>query len=137
MNGYIDRMNYLNDPRVNATAPTTEIEIYNEKTDDYDTIQLPTKWAICDTCSGEGKYVNPSIDAGGISSEAFLDDPDFYDDYMGGAFDVPCGACGGSGKVKEADLDCLSDEQREALEAQQEAEYYAAMESRAERMMGA
>ena len=82
----------------------------------------PYVWEICGVCSGEGKVVNPSIDAGGINPEVFADDPDFYEDYMSGRFDIPCNYCGGSGKVKVLDVDKLSDEEREDYYADLEAE---------------
>ena len=56
-------------------------------------------WLICPACKGEGSHVNPNIDAGGISAEDFYDDPDFFDDYMSGMYDVPCDACHGPGKA--------------------------------------
>jgi hypothetical protein len=59
-------------------------------------------WLICPACKGEGSHVNPNIYAGGISAEDFYDDPDFFDDYMSGMYDVPCDACHGPGKVRES-----------------------------------
>ena len=56
-----------------------------------------TRWAICDTCEGEGKHVNPNIDRGGISD---FDDPDFEEGYHTGRYDIACNGCGGSGKVQ-------------------------------------
>lgn len=132
---YIERMNYENDPRVRNKAPTTVIEIDTE--DGTHEVELPTKWVICDTCSGDGTHVNPSIDAGGLCAEDFHDDPDFADNYMSGMYDVQCYTCSGSGKVREVDLDQLSDELRDAYERQLEDDaQYEAM-CRAERIMGA
>lgn len=69
------------------------------------------RFEVCPTCDGRGSHVNPSIDASGISSEDFRDDPDFYDDYFGyngdedddgepirqarGMYDVDCYECEG------------------------------------------
>ncbi len=58
-----------------------------------------SRWKICSMCEGEGKYVNPSIDAGGLSAEDFAEDPDFMEDYFSGVFDVRCSECRGSGKI--------------------------------------
>ena len=86
--GYIDRMNYYNDSRTQNHVPVPK--------------NLPTCWAICQQCEGDGTMVNPSIDCGGLSFDQ-TDDPEFMDDYMSGKFDVACNACGGSGKVREID----------------------------------
>lgn len=66
-------------------------------------------WIICPTCRGDGTTVNPAIDGNGLTAEDFRDDPDFYDDYMGGVYDQPCGACGGSGKMRESRIQELQD----------------------------
>lgn len=54
---------------------------------------------ICPTCQGRGSHVNPSIDAHGISSEEFSEDPDFAEAYQNGAYDVPCAECHGESVV--------------------------------------
>ena len=53
------------------------------------------RWEVCHLCNGEGKTVNPSIDASGLSDDDLYDDPDFAEDYFGGRYDVVCGACDG------------------------------------------
>lgn len=55
-----------------------------------------TKFEVCGCCRGSGSVVNPSIDCCGLTQSDFDDDPDFYDDYMGGAFDVTCPECKGN-----------------------------------------
>ena len=135
-NGYIDRSNFYNDRRNTTHAPETTVSIENDDGEIVE-FEIPTRWEICELCDGEGTHVNPSIDAGGISAEAFLEDPDFYEDYMGGSYDVACHCCGGSGKVKMPNLDMLSDELRAAY-AEQQADLAAyEAECRAERIMGA
>ena len=114
----------------------TTIEIYNESTDTFDVIELPAIWAICDRCEGNCKHTNPSIDGNGLSGE-ILDDHEFMNDYFNGLYDIPCAPCKASGKVLVPDYDFLTEAQQEALQAQQEAEYAADMESAAERRMGA
>lgn len=88
---YIERLNYYSDSR---TRPRSEVEIPEG---------LPTKWEVCPQCQGEGKHVNPSIDAGGLTREDFLEDPDFMHDYMSGLHDVACNTCGGKRVVKVVD----------------------------------
>ena len=61
-------------------------------------------WTICPACEGEGKTVNPSIDANGLTAEDFADDPDFADDYRNGRYDVACRACGGAGKLRKSQV---------------------------------
>lgn len=122
MNSVIENLNYYNDRRTQA-AP--------------DLSDHPTTWAICDVCQGDGKTVNPSIDAGGLSAEDFYDDPDFAEDYFSGVHDVSCGHCGGSGKVKIIDRSRMSDEALEEYDADLEAEAEIRAIERAEMMMGA
>ena len=65
---------------------------------------MTDNWIICRTCRGEGTTVNPNIDANGLSAEDFYDDPGFAEDYMSGVYDVSCGACNGTGKMRESRL---------------------------------
>ena len=53
------------------------------------------KWMICPVCEGEGKTVNPAIDCNGLTAEDFHEDPDFFEDYMNGTYDITCRACSG------------------------------------------
>jgi hypothetical protein len=123
MNGYIERMNYYRDSRTyNPPKPPAD---------------FPTTWAICDECRGDGTVVNPSIDAGGISSEEFFEDPEFAEDYMAGKFDVACNYCSGSGKVRVIDRDACDPEKLAEYDDEVEGYYECEAESRAERMMGA
>ena len=67
------------------------------------------KWMICPGCGGDGTCVNPAIDAGGLSASEMHDDPDFFEAYMGGVYDQPCAACGGSGKIKTERMEELQE----------------------------
>jgi hypothetical protein len=58
-------------------------------------------WIICPVCEGEGKTVNPNIDANGLTAEDFNEDPDFREDYMSGVYDITCAACGGQRVIKK------------------------------------
>lgn len=62
------------------------------------------KWQICFTCRGDGHVVNPNIDAGGLSAEDFLEDPDFAEDYRNGAYDIVCRTCEGTGKLLSSEV---------------------------------
>lgn len=113
MNAHIERLNYYNDPRTSgaSTAPI----LY---TDDDTEIELPTIWIVCPVCQGAGKYVNPSIDCGGLTADDFAEDPAFADDYVGGLYDVQCNHCAGRTTVQEVDWKALSFDQAEAYKAQ-------------------
>lgn len=91
---------------------TLTIEACGEDGDgDYtETITVPAVYAVCPSCEGRGSYVNPSIDAHGISAEEMHEDPDFADDYMSGTYDVTCRDCNGARVVPEPAIDRMSPE---------------------------
>ena len=116
----IDNLNYHNDPRTGDQPEQGETIMLEDKDGDIEELKVPTVWVVCGLCDGEGKHVNPSIDAGGLTAEDFADDPDFMEDYMGGAFDVACNRCKGRTTVKEPDLSGLSDDQLAAYNRYQD-----------------
>lgn len=61
-------------------------------------------WLVCPICNGEGKTVNPNIDANGLTYEDFNEDPDFREDYMSGVYDITCAACNGMRVLKRQRL---------------------------------
>ena len=129
MSAYIETLNYYNDKRTHG--PAGPAVLY---TDDGD-ITLPMRWVVCPVCDGEGKHVNPAIDAGGISREDL--DPDFVENYIGGVYDVCCSHCQGRTTIQEVDWDSLTSEQADAYRAQlDELDKMRACEI-AERAMGA
>jgi hypothetical protein len=63
------------------------------------------KFEVCPACDGRGQYVNPSIDAHGLTADDFDEaGPDFADEYRRGDYDVQCVLCGGE-KVVPVPLD--------------------------------
>ena len=100
----IEDRNYYNDPRV--CNPAELPYFYDE---DGEKVELPWKWEVCDLCGGNGTHVNPSLDAGGLSDDC-ADDEDFMDDYMAGAYDVPCNSCQGRRVVPGVDEKNCSEE---------------------------
>ena len=149
MNDYIDRLNYLNDSRTQGPAKKPVLYVWacsncgtlDEKCDcDADMVDaeemLPTKWEVCPVCRGEGKHVNPGIDAGGLSAD-YANDPDFMDDYMDGVYDVPCNRCKGKRVVAVVDWNALDDDRKAAYEKQLKEEADDAALQRAELAMGA
>lgn len=130
----LDDLNFYQDRRVacgRATRPTVTVypddlaALPAELRRQFDPvgwlveIELPWKWAVCPICNGNGKHVNPSIDAGGLTREDFDDDPDFRDDYLAGAYDVPCNHCGGRTTVPAVD-EAATDARLLALYREQE-----------------
>jgi len=59
-------------------------------------------YAVCPRCRGEGSHVNPSVDGHGITAEE-MDElgPEFFEDYMGGLYDVACERCEGKRVVPQ------------------------------------
>lgn len=99
--------------------------------DDLDVV-LPTKWAICDACRGEGTRALHGYDV----TEMIREDPDFGEDYFAGLYDTPCVECRGSGKVKVYDEDRLdADQLAEVRRAAAEDDEYRAL-CEAERRFG-
>lgn len=100
-------------------------------------LDVPARFAVCETCDGKGRHVNPSIDAHGISAEEFADDSDFAEDYHRGVYDVPCAECGGNRVTPEPDWDQLDAATKARVEARIESHYQIEAEYAAERRMGA
>ena len=71
-------------------------------------LTLPTMKEVCPLCEGEGKHVNPSIDAHGITADEFAEDPDFRDDYTSGTYDVTCNECHGLRVVDVPDFERMT-----------------------------
>ena len=84
--------------------------------DDEAEFTVPAKYDVCGTCDGKGSHVNPSIDAHGISPEEFAEDPDFREDYFGGAYDVACNECRGKRVVPVADEGLMTPEEAKKVE---------------------
>lgn len=61
-------------------------------------VWVEVRFEVCPVCDGRGTYVNPSIDAHGLTSEDFEDD-DFAEDYLGGRYDIVCRLCQGDNVV--------------------------------------
>lgn len=91
------------------TVPAEYIEGFvwpEDENEDVPSVVLPSKYEVCDVCDGRGRIVNPSIDGHGITREEFDNDPEFFDDYRRGVYDINCPECGGLRVV------CVLDEAR-------------------------
>ena len=118
----LDERNYQLDPRTLAAArkkPQLDektmrlIFVLCDDEDDEEIHTLPAKYAVCDTCGGRGKHVNPAIDASGLTQDDFDEDPDFAEGYWGGRYDVGCYECKGARVVPVPNEDAMNDDERE------------------------
>lgn len=69
---------------------------------EFTDILLPFKAVVCPICNGTGKHVNPAIDGHGLSAED-LDDEEFREAYLSGAYDITCQECSGNNVIQEVD----------------------------------
>lgn len=70
--------------------------------DIWEELILPAKRVVCPVCDGVGTHVDPAIDGDGLTAED-LEDDSFRENYMSGAYDVPCDYCRGNKVVEEID----------------------------------
>lgn len=119
-------------------GPTTiEITTWDDAGDEL-VLELPAKFSLCPRCRGVGSHVNPAVDGNGLSQEDFDEaGPEFYDDYMGGVYDVACYRCKGEKVIKIVDRDRAKPEDLKIYDDQaRELRELEAMEA-AERRVGA
>jgi len=95
----IEEYNYWNDGRTIASmVPKETVKdgyiIWETEDDEGNSVthKLQSKWAVCGMCDGDGKHVNPSIDASGLD---FYGEPEFEQEYMSGMYDITCNECKG------------------------------------------
>ena len=56
---------------------------------------ISVSFVVCPVCQGRGNYVNPAIDSHGLTRDDFDADPDFYEDYRSGVYNIRCEGCEG------------------------------------------
>ena len=134
--------NYENDYRVIARRKagcrkfdpeTMLIEVYYRGPEGDVEEQLPAVYALCPTCKGKGKHVNPAIDAGGVTFEY----PEDAQDYMAGVYDVRCFDCAGNRVIGVLDRDAIDSETLARIDAAEREREECEALARAERSMGA
>ncbi len=106
--------------------------IYTDDPAEYDGMKfLPTKWAICPICHGDGTRR--------IVSDSCVEemDPEEREDFFQGKYDVRCDECTGTGKIKVIDEDRCRPEDLKEYYIQEQQRIRDAMEAAAERRMGA
>ena len=82
------------------------------------TVEVPSKWGICESCDGNGRHDHPAF-ANGISGEEWANewDEDSREAYLSGAYNVRCEDDCDNGKVRVPDLSALPDVVRADYEA--------------------
>lgn len=120
---------------VSTTYGLAQVRVYDDETDEEKMVTVAITMCDCPVCYGRGTYVNPAIDAGGLTPEQlreFDDDDGYYEEdddgnvisygnsYLDGAYDQVCSACGGQKVYPEIDRErtdpealALADEQAE------------------------
>ena len=62
---------------------------------DADRVAIPARFEVCHVCEGSGSHVNPNIDRHGLDPSDPELDPEFWESYHSGTFDVTCHGCEG------------------------------------------
>lgn len=94
----------LDEGRLRASMNNPESDV--EDDDDRVVVWLPIHFEVCGSCDGRGQYVNPAIDADGLTAEDFEEaGEDFRHDYFAGHYDVRCEECEGRRVVPVPDTD--------------------------------
>ena len=79
----------------------------------YET-KLPTRFEVCDRCSGHGTHVNPAIDGHGVTADEWNDwGEESQSMYLSGGYDVSCHECDGMRVVLIVVEDSLNEKDRE------------------------
>jgi hypothetical protein len=110
MNEYfsLEDRNYYSDYRVRAKEDIWWESIENltailkDRTEDGKRQSVRFVYEVCPLCNGKGSHVNPSIDASGLTSEDFYNDPEFFEDYRSGVYNIPCNLCSGLRVIPKA-----------------------------------
>lgn len=77
---------------------------------------LPAKRIVCPRCNGTGVHDHESFSDGLTGSEIDSMEPDVWNSYIMGDYDVTCEECHGSNVVDVLDWDKLSPKMQEAVQ---------------------
>jgi hypothetical protein len=72
------------------------------------TRNLPAQFVVCDECRGKGSHLVEGMRGAVYTWRDFEEDPDFRNDYFGGAYDVPCETCHGERLVTVPEREALT-----------------------------
>jgi hypothetical protein len=107
------------------------VKVYD---DEGNEVTLPTKWAVCYACNGEGKT---SAYLGAFTpDELDREGEDFVIDYWNGAYDRECETCNGRTTVKVVNEGMLTIPQRRLWDRHERAMADLYAEQAAERRAG-
>jgi hypothetical protein len=96
--------------------PNLTPDVDDEEEDDEQEEAEPRKhkpeWAVCPKCEGNGTHPHDALNV--WTSDMIAEDPDSFEEYMRGTYDVPCTRCNGLRVIdvsKEAQEDWAEREQ--------------------------
>jgi len=93
--GAVSNLNrFSNDSLFAMGASVTSGEDYDDKSYGKE------KYKVCDRCEGKGRH-DPKWLSGGITRSDRDEDPEFFEEYMDGKYDVPCETCKGQRVVSD------------------------------------
>lgn len=95
------------------------------------TRKLPAKFAVCQECHGKGSHLVKGMRGAVYTWEDFAEDPEFQEDYFGGAYDVPCETCHGQRVVPEPEREALTRSEARFLDMVERVQFEREMEEAA------
>ena len=110
------------------------VTIWIDNGEEYEEVALPITRIVCPRCQGLG--VHDAWEGGMTRDEMDDMDPDFFDDYRDGLYNVPCTRCHGRNVIEVVDESRLSPALRAAWDDDQRAADEVAQMERMERLMG-
>jgi hypothetical protein len=119
-----------------AEQMTLTIEIEEVVDEEPTVLVVPARFALCPTCVGHGHHVNPGVDDEGISAQEFYDDPDFYEAYRSGMYNVTCYECDGERVVPVVDTGMCDPERLKRYNEEVDERLYLAAKDRRDRAYG-
>jgi len=99
-------------------------------------VRIPAVYEVCHVCRGKGHHVNPDIDRNGITPDDFNEDPDFFDQYTSGVYDIGCRWCKGRKVEMVVDEESTEKEDLEIYHEMMQGHWETIQEQEAERRAG-
>lgn len=73
------------------------------------------RYVVCPKCEGVGRVDNPAF-SNGFTGDDYVQDPDFFEDYMAGHYDVACPLCLGNKVTTRKEINKFNKTRDEARE---------------------
>ena len=80
------------------------------------TVEMPARWVVCEECQGSGTELYGSLKGHAFTMDEMNEDPEFRENYFGGAYDVQCSRCKGRTTVPALYREGMTDEQKAMME---------------------